>query len=160
MVPTDRPVYALAAVLMPLLEPDMIEINRLIDRNKLAEALLNRTIKLREVVDHVLAKQPGTDRLLLIADQWEELFTLCKDEPARRCFIDNILEATATTKLSTVLTLRGDYFGQAITNYRPMSDRIQGALVNLGPMKREELRLAIEEPAKQVGLMFEAGLVI
>jgi formylglycine-generating enzyme required for sulfatase activity/energy-coupling factor transporter ATP-binding protein EcfA2 len=159
MVPTDRPVHALAAVLMPFLEPDMTETDRLIEINKLAEALLSRTIKLREVVDRVLAKQPGTDRLLLIADQWEELFTLCKEESARRCFIDNILEATAATKLSTVLTLRGDFFGRAITDYRPLSDRVQGAQVNLGPMKREELRLAIEEPAKKVGLTFETGLV-
>jgi hypothetical protein len=58
-----------------------------------------------------------------------------------------------------VLTLRGDFFGRAITDYRPLSDRVQGAQVNLGPMKREELRLAIEEPAKKVGLTFEAGLV-
>ena len=159
MVPADRPVHALAAVLMPFLEPDMSETNRLIETNKLAEALLSQTIKLGEVVKRVLAKQPGTDRLLLITDQWEELFTLCTDDHARRCFIDNILEATAVTRLSTVLTLRGDYFGQAITDYRSLSDRTQGALVNLGPMKREELRLAIEEPAKQIGLMFEAGLV-
>lgn len=159
MVPTDRPVHALAAILMPYLEPDMTEINRMIELNKLAEALLSRTIKLREVVDRVLAKQPGTDRLLLIADQWEELFTLCKDDAARRCFIDNILEATAATKLSAVPTLRGDFFGRAITDYRPLSDRVQGAQVNLGPMKREELRLAIEEPAKKVGLTFEEGLV-
>ena len=159
MVPTDRPVHALAAVLMPLLEPDRSETDRLIETNKLAEAFLQGTVKLREVVDRVVAKQPGTDRLLLIADQWEELFTLCKDEAARRCFIDNILEATATTKLSAVLTLRGDFFGRAITDYRPLSDRVQGAQINLGPMKREELRLAIEEPAKKVGLTFEAGLV-
>ena len=159
IVPTDRPIHALAAVLMPFLEPSMTETDRLIEISKLAEALLSRTIKLREVVDRVLAKQPGTDRLLLIADQWEELFTLCKDDTARRCFIDNILEATATIKLCVVLTLRGDFFGRAITDYRPLSDRVQGAQVNLGPMKREELRLAIEEPAKKVGLTFEAGLV-
>jgi formylglycine-generating enzyme required for sulfatase activity/energy-coupling factor transporter ATP-binding protein EcfA2 len=159
MVPTDRPVHALAAVLMPLLEPDMTETDRLIELNKLAEALLSQTIKLREVVDSLLAKQPGTDRLLLIADQWEELFTLCKDDRARRCFIDNILEATVTIKLSVVLTLRGDFFGRAITDYRPLSDRVQGAQVNLSQMKREELRLAIEEPAKKVGLTFQAGLV-
>ncbi len=96
---------------------------------------------------------------MLIADQWEELFTLCQDDVARRCFIDNILEATATTKLCVVLTLRGDFFGRAITDYRPLSDRLQGAQVNLGPMKREELRLAIEEPARKVGLRFETGLV-
>ncbi|MGZ8394166.1 MAG: nSTAND1 domain-containing NTPase [Nitrospira sp.] len=159
MVPTDRPVHALAAVLMPFLEPDMSETDRLIDTNKLAEALLSRTVSLRDIVDRVLAKQPGTDRLLLIVDQWEELFTLCKDDAARRCFIDNILEATAATKLSAVLTLRGDFFGRAITDYRPLSDRVQSAQVNLGPMKRDELRLAIEEPAKKVGLTFEVGLI-
>ena len=159
IVPTDRPVHALAAVLMPLLEPDMSETDRLIDTNKLAEALLQRTVKLRAVVDRALVKQPGTDRLLLIIDQWEELFTLCKDDKARRCFIDNVLEATVTARVSVVFTLRGDFFGRAITGYRPLSDRVQGSQVNLGPMRREELRLAIEEPARQVGLIFEAGLV-
>ena len=159
IVPTDRPVHALAAVFLPLIEMDMSEITRLRETNQLAEDLLSRKTALRDIVDLVLKKQPGTDRLLLIADQWEELFTLCKDDTARRCFIDNILEATATTKLSSVLTLRGDFFGRAITDYRPLSDRVQGAQVNLGPMKREELRLAIEEPARQVGLTFEAGLV-
>ena len=159
MVQTDRPIHALAAVLMPFLEPDMSEVIRLREMNQLAEDVLSWKTALRDIVDRVLAKQPGTDRLLLIADQWEELFTLCKDDAARRCFIDNILEATAATKLSAVLTLRGDFFGRAITDYRPLSDRVQGAQVNLGPMKREELRLAIEEPAKKVGLTFEAGLV-
>jgi formylglycine-generating enzyme required for sulfatase activity len=159
IVPTDRPVHALAAVLMPFLEPDMSEVTRLRETNQLAADLLSRKTALRDIVDRVLAKQPGTDRLLLIADQWEELFTLCKEEAARRCFIDNILEATEATKLSTALTLRGDFFGRAITDYRPLSDRVQGAQVNLGPMKRDELRLAIEEPAKKVGLTFEAGLV-
>ncbi|MDF0673033.1 MAG: SUMF1/EgtB/PvdO family nonheme iron enzyme [Nitrospira sp.] len=159
IVPTDRPLRALAAVLMPFLEPDMKETDRLIETNKLAEALLSRTLALRDIVDRVLAKQPGTDRLLLIADQWEELFTLCKGDAARRCFIDNILDASATTKLSALLTLRGDFFGRAITEYRPLSDRVQGAQVNLAPMQRDELRRAIEEPAKNVGLTFEAGLV-
>lgn len=158
-VPTDRPLYALAAALLLFLEPDMSETTRLIETNTLAEALLQRTVKLRDVGDRLLAKQPGTDRLLLIVDQWEELFTLCQDENARRCFIDNVLDATATARVSVVLTLRGDFFGRAITAYRPLSDRVQGAQVNLGPMKREELRLAIEEPARQVGLTFEAGLV-
>lgn len=159
IVPTDRPVHALAAVFMPFLEPEMSETSRLIEINKLAEALLSRTLALRDLVARVLAKQPGTDRLLLIADQWEELFTLCKEEGVRRCFIDNILEATAKVQFSVVLTLRGDFFGRAITAYRPLSDRVQGAQVNLGPMTPEELRLAIEEPARQVGLRFEAGLV-
>ena len=40
IVPTDRPLHALAAVLMPLLDPDMSETDRLIETNKLADALL------------------------------------------------------------------------------------------------------------------------
>lgn len=159
IVPTDGPIHALAAALHPLLEPDMSETDRLIETNKLADALLQRTVKLRDVADRALVKQPGTDRLLLIVDQWEELFTLCQDDAARRCFIDNVLDATATARLRVVLTLRGDFFGRAITAYRPLSDRVQGAQVNLGPMTREELGLAIEEPARKVGLTFEAGLV-
>ncbi|HEU5407519.1 MAG TPA: SUMF1/EgtB/PvdO family nonheme iron enzyme, partial [Nitrospira sp.] len=159
MTPTDRPVHALATALMPLIEPNLSETDWVIERNKLAKVLLNREASLRDFVDRLLAKQPGTDRLLLIADQWEELFTLGKEEDARRCFIDNILEATAATRLSVVLTLRGDFFGRAITDYRPLSDRVQGAQVNLGPMQRDELRQAIEEPARKVSLSFEPGLV-
>ncbi len=158
-VPTDRPIYSLAAVLMPFLEPDMSETARLIETNNLVDALVERKVKLRDVADRLLAKQPGTDRLLLIVDQWEELFTLCQDDAARRCFIDSVLDTTATTRVSVVLTLRGDFLGRAITAYRPLSDRVQGAQVNLGPMNREELRLAIQEPARQVGLTFEAGLI-
>jgi formylglycine-generating enzyme required for sulfatase activity/energy-coupling factor transporter ATP-binding protein EcfA2 len=159
LVPTDRPLHALAAVLMPLLEPDMSEVTRLREMNQLAQDLLGRKTPFRDIVDRVLAKQPGTDRLLLIADQWEELFTLCKDDAARRCFIDNILEATATTKLCVVLTLRGDFFGRAVTGYRALSDRLQGALVNLGPMTRAELEQAIMSPARGVALSFADGLV-
>ena len=159
IVPTDRPVHALAAALLPMYESNMGETDRLIETNKLAEALLNRKMALRDIVDLVLKKQPGTDRLLLMADQWEELYTLCKDEAVRRCFIDNILEATATTKLCVVLTLRGDFFGRAVTGYRALSDRLQGALVNLGPMIRAELEQAIMSPARGVALSFADGLV-
>lgn len=158
-VPTDRPFQAMAAALMPWLEPDLRETDRLIETTKLADALRHRHTVLRDVADSVLKKQLGTDRLLLVVDQWEELCTLCQDEPARRAFIDQVLDATAATKLSVVLTLRGDFYDRAITTYRPLSDRVQGALVNLGPMTQEELRLAIEEPARQVGLSFEPGLV-
>ena len=60
MVPTDRPVHALAAVLMPFLEPDMSEVTRLRETNQLADDLISRKTTLRDIVDRVLAKQPGT----------------------------------------------------------------------------------------------------
>ena len=106
----------------------------------------------------VLAKQPGTDRLLLVVDQWEEFYTLTRDEKQRSRFLDEVLQATQNSPLSVVLTLRGNFFGQALS-YRPLADRLQDAVVTLGPMTREELAQAVAQPAAQVGLAFEAGLV-
>jgi hypothetical protein len=54
--------------------------------------------------------------------------------------------------------LRGDFVGKALA-YRPLSDRLQDAQINLGPMTREELEEAIREPAKKIQLEFESGLV-
>jgi tetratricopeptide (TPR) repeat protein len=158
IVPHDRPLHALAAALMPLLEAEMGEVTRLGEINRLAEQLGDGRIALRDVVERVLAKQPGTERLMLVVDQWEELFTLTQDETQRRRFIDTILEATDKSALSVVITLRGDFFGRAVTAYRPLSDRLQGAQVNLGPMNEGELRLAMEQPAQKAGLTFEPGL--
>ena len=103
----------------------MTETDRLIEITKQARALQEGDLKLRDIVERVLRKQPGTDRLLLVADQWEELYTLTQDEASRRRFIDELLEASRTAPLSVVLTLRGDFVGQALA-YRPLSDRPAG----------------------------------
>src|SRR5262249_54912427 len=73
-------------------------------------------------------------------------------------FLDEVLEATTAGPLSVVLTLRGDFFGHAL-GYRPLADRLQNAVVNLGPMTREELERAVTAPIQKVGLTFESGLV-
>jgi tetratricopeptide (TPR) repeat protein len=159
LVPGDRPLYNLSATLLPFLEPEMSEVKRLGEIQDLADKLEAGKMQLRDVVQRVLELQPGTQRLLLVVDQWEELFTLCESIGARQRFIDNLLEATRTSALKVVLTLRGDYFGRAVTSQRELSDRLQGAQVNLGPMTEDELRCAIVEPARKVGLGFEDNLV-
>ncbi len=158
LVPGDRPLHALAAALIPLLEPAMTETERLREIGKLGRAFAEGEVALRDVVTRALEKQPGTDRLLLLADQWEELYTLCQDEPIRARFIDQLLEAAAAGSLTVVLTLRGDFFGHALS-YRPLADRLQDAVVNLGPMTGEELERAVVGPAEKVCLNFEPGLV-
>ncbi len=158
LLPGDRPLHSLAAALLPLLEPEMTEVERLAEVNKLAAYLQNGDLALRDVVARILSKQPGTDRLLLVADQWEELYTLTREDEPRRCFLDGLLETAQASPLSVALTLRGDFFGQALS-YRPLADRLQDAVVTLGPMTRDELTQAIEQPAGKVGLAFEPGLV-
>src|SRR6516225_2961607 len=160
LVPTDQPLKALARAFLPLLEPSMGEVDRLVEATKLTEHLRSGTISLYDIVGRVLEKQSGTDRVLIVVDQFEELYTLTPDEEARRRFIDELLAASslAGSKANVTLTLRGDFVGKALA-YRPLSDRLQDAQINLGPMTREELERAIREPAKKIELEFEAGLV-
>jgi WD40 repeat protein len=135
----------------------MTETDRLAEVGKLAQYLDEGGVALLDVVVLALLKQSGTNHLLLVADQWEELYTLTQDESTRRRFIDEVLHATARGPLSVVFTLRGDFFGHVI-GYRGLADRLQGAVIHLGPMLREELQLAMEVPANKVGLTFEHGL--
>jgi energy-coupling factor transporter ATP-binding protein EcfA2 len=160
LVPTDQPFKALARALVPLLEPTLGEVDRLAEATKLAEHFRSGTISLYEIVERILEKQSGTDRVLIVVDQFEELYTLTSDAEASRRFLDELLAASsrAGSKANVALTLRGDFVGRALA-YRPLSDRLQDAQINLGPMTREELECAIRKPAEKIQLEFEPGLV-
>jgi type II secretory pathway predicted ATPase ExeA len=160
LVPTDQPLKALARALVPLLVPTMGEVDRLAEAARLAEHFRSGTISLCDIVDRILEKQSGTDRLLIVVDQFEELYTLSSDEESRRRFLNELLAASsrAGSKANITLTLRGDFVGKALA-YRPLSDRLQDAQINLGPMTREELECAIRNPAEKIHLEFEPGLV-
>jgi energy-coupling factor transporter ATP-binding protein EcfA2 len=160
LVPTDQPLKSIAMALMPFLDPTMDEVDRLAAAGKLADHLNSGTISLSDIVGRILDKQPGTDRVLIFVDQFEELYTLTVDDAARRRFLDELLAASASpvSRVTVAITLRGDFVGKALA-YRPLSDRLQDAQTNLGPMTREELALAINKPAEKMQLEFEPGLV-
>ena len=101
-------------------------------------------------------------RIPLIADQFEEVFTLIGDEAVRQRFIDVLLsgfagaDAGSSPPACLLLTLRADFYNMVLRS-RPLSDAIQGQVENLGPMTRDELREAIERPVGDV--VYEQGLV-
>lgn len=157
VVPTERPLLSLGAALMPALEPDLSEVDRLVELRKLANHLQDGTVTLHDVAARILDKQPGTDRLLVFVDQWEELYTLCIDGTVRSAFIGQLIDASASAALRVVLTLRGDFMGQALDT-RALADRLQEGVVTVGPMNRTELEETIVRPAEKIGLSFEPGL--
>ena len=56
-----------------------------------------------------LAAKAGASRVLLIVDQFEELFTLCKDRAEQQVYVDNLLAAAVPQGVtSVILTLRAD----------------------------------------------------
>lgn len=157
MTPNDRPLHNLATVLVPLLIPEQGADRQIIAIGEQDKALRQGTVHIRDISERILAEQRGTERLLLIVDQWEELYTLAPESDAR-LFIDELLTAAAAKALTVVLTLRADFMARAV-GYRPLADRLQDNQVIVGPMRREELRPVIEEPAKKLGVGFEPGLV-
>jgi hypothetical protein len=138
----------------------MSEVDRLRESGKLANSFKSVEVSLYDIVERILEKQSGTDRMLIVVDQFEEPYTLTSDEESRRRFLDELLAATsrAGSMANITLTLRGDFVGKALA-YRPLSDRLQDAQINLGPMTREEIECTIRKPAEKIQLEFEAGLV-
>src|SRR4029077_16018235 len=75
LVPTDQPLKALARAFVPLLEPTMGEVGRLAEAAKLAEHFKLGTVSLYDIVERIVEKQSGTNRVLIVVDQFEELYT-------------------------------------------------------------------------------------
>ena len=162
--PGSDPFWGLAAALIPYLESELSETDRLVETHKLAQSIRSGEIFLDDLVIRILQKNRAASRLLLLTDQFEELYTLCPEPEVRCNFIDSLLDIVElqpfqpAPTFSFVFTLRADFLEQVLA-YRPMADVIQDADLMLGPMIREELSQAIELPAEKLGVAFEAGLV-
>ena len=113
---------------------------------------------LRALEQAVAAAPDG--RLVIAVDQFEELFTLCRDEAERTAFVDALVAAVREPRAarSSLIALRADFYGRCAAY--PELWRLLGANhVLVGPMRRDELRRAIELPARRAGLRVDAALV-
>ena len=107
---------------------------------------------------------------VVVIDQFEELFTLCHDEFEREAFIDNLLAALTPAplplgeerkgegNLTLIITLRADFYAH-LAHYPELRDAVAQQQEYIGPMTSDELRRAIEEPARLGHWEFEPGLV-
>jgi WD40 repeat protein len=160
--PGNDPFHALALALVPLYTPELDATDRIAQARKLADYLRGDTIHVSDIFTQIKQHHPN-DRVLLIAAQFEELYTLCSDEKNRRSFLDILLASFAApnSQLSSavlVTTMRADFLGNALS-YRPFADLLQNADIKLGAMNREELSQVIEKPADKLGVKFADGLV-
>ena len=154
----SSPLFALAAALLPVLDPEQAETGRLAALGQLATLL--RDGRLPEVVERVIARA-GMAHLLLVVDQFEELFAREGDDAAE--FITVLLSALragqgiSSRSLTVVVTLRADFLGQAL-QHPALAVALEGAVTTIGQMGRDQLRAIIEGPLPQP-VRYEAGLV-
>ena len=94
---------------------------------------------------------------LLVVDQFEEVFTLCRDEEERRQFVDGLLDASERG-VYVIIALRADFYGHCAA-YPRLASAVEERTALVGPMAEEELRRAIERPGEHAGLLLEPGVV-
>ena len=98
--------------------------------------------------------------LVLVIDQFEEVFTLVEDEDVRTHFLGS-LEAAANdprSRLRVVVTLRADFYDRPLL-YRGFAELFKSRVEAVVPLSAEELERAISGPAKRVDVSLEPGLV-
>jgi len=108
-----------------------------------------------------LLSGPASHYLLLVVDQFEELFTLCRGEPERQAFINNLLRAVdplSGCPVTVLITLRADFYPHCAA-YAGLREALASQQVYIGPMATDELRQVVERPAQLGGWEFEPGLV-
>jgi WD40 repeat protein/energy-coupling factor transporter ATP-binding protein EcfA2 len=104
--------------------------------------------------------------VVLVVDQFEEVFTLCQGseehEDERQQFFECLLGALEQTegKLRVVITMRADFYGKCLEQqYAGLTEQIKANCVPVTPLNAAELREAITKPAELVGLKVEPELV-
>jgi len=149
--PGAQPLGVLAAQLVRLF-PDQ-SMHRIIDEFNEDERVLDLLVTLG------IADRPPEERVLLVVDQFEELFTLCTDERQRAAFLANLLHAATIPggRCMVVVAMRADFYHRC-ANHPELASLISAQQFLVGPLDAEALRQAIEEPAWRAGLELEAGL--
>lgn len=150
MVPGTHPFEELELALWPIaVDPPP----------SLVEPMQRDTRGLLRTIRRILPDEPGA-QLLLIIDQFEELFTLVEDKERREFFIDSLLQAVTTprTPLQVIITLRADFYDRPL-QYESLGRLIKANTEIALPLSAEELTWAVREPARRMGVSLEPGLV-
>ncbi len=120
------------------------------------QATQNLVSDLQDILNNIPLED--SEKLFIIIDQFEELYTLCQDTQERQSFIDNLLTLVNNANNFTfVIALRADFFDQALS-YRPLADALQHNDLKLSQMNNQELQAVVEKPAALLDVTLESGL--
>jgi WD40 repeat protein/DNA-binding SARP family transcriptional activator len=111
-------------------------------------------------LERATAELPAGERGVVAVDQFEEVFTSCRDAAERAAFVDALVACARDTHRRTLVlvAVRADFYGHC-ARFSEFSRLLGANQVLVGPMRRHELRRAIELPARRAGLRVEPELV-
>ena len=129
-------------------------VNRL---DNLRDLLRRDSSGLNQVVDRLL---PAEGDLVLVIDQFEEVFTLINDEDVREHFLTLLYTAVtaADSRLRVIVTLRADFYDRPLL-YEGFGALVQARTQVVLPMSASELEQAIVSPAERINVQVDADLL-
>ncbi|OKH57177.1 NACHT and WD repeat domain-containing protein, partial [Scytonema sp. HK-05] len=152
LVPGAHPLEALAGVLARVATQDLTPVAK---TREFVDELqrINKTGAydgLRRIAD--MLPQIAQSSLVVLVDQFEEVYSLCKNADERKAFIENLVDAAAdhSARVSVIVTLRSDFLGE--TQRHPVLNQLVAQLGLIIPaMTADELQQAIAKPAELAG---------
>ncbi len=149
MVPGAHPFAELEAALLraSLDAPD-----------SLSEQLADPETGILRAVLRVLPEEQS--RLVLVVDQFEELFILVEDEARRSDFLKGLLLAASDphSRVMIMFTLRADFYDRPL-RHPEFGTAMSAGIVNVVPMSPDELEVAARRPAEETGVALEPSLL-
>jgi WD40 repeat protein/DNA-binding SARP family transcriptional activator len=102
----------------------------------------------------------GPAQLLVVIDQFEEVFTLVNDEGERARFLSALAIATTDprSRVRVVVTLRADLYDRPLS-HPGIAELMKARTVTVTPLAPGDLERAIAGPAQAVGVAVDTALV-
>ena len=157
--PGTRPVWMLAGLLAKVAVQESKFFDPLYNDRCLKTASNDGEFEgLQRIAD--LLPRIDTSPLILVVDQFEEIYAPEVKESDRNVFIDNLLFAAGdgSGHISVVLTLRSDFLGQT-QQHSDLNQVIAGLGLVIPAMSAEELEEAIAKPAKNADYPLDKGTI-
>jgi WD40 repeat protein/transcriptional regulator with XRE-family HTH domain len=108
-------------------------------------------------VDEALTEVDGAGAVVVV-DQFEEVFTLGRDEAVRTRFVERLLAVAGSGRARVVLGIRADFYPHC-ARHPELIATLQDRQLLVGPMSAADLRAAVTGPARRAGLRVEPALV-
>lgn len=160
ITPTEQPFKSLANAFV---DPEISAVERAEQLRRAESFLLEGGSGLTQLIRASLIAQNRNTRLVLIIDQFEEVFTLCQGMNAERdrhrffhCLLTALRELSE--QFSLVIVLRADFLSKC-SFYKGLIEQIERQLVMVTPLSYDQIKASILKPAQRVGLVCDSNLV-
>ncbi|WP_331744302.1 hypothetical protein [Kitasatospora sp. NBC_01300] len=162
LVPGDHPLRALALAVCAVTGGDAEALSR---------ALADEPAALGIALDTWLVTQPADRRVVLVVDQFEELFTTCADAGEREAALACLAwtagvrttgdgaAGAAEARIRVVISVRADFYDRCLAHPALAAALRSGAQLPIGAPTRAELRDIVVEPAARAGVVVDPDLL-